>query len=259
MNRSRRRTNDAEDEPNNVETPPRSMLGANLEPNAGFQEAVQETEEMAKKRKTMIEHRNRIKHIYEFWIDKCPEHAHADDTKEKLLGIVELTEEQKRVRSTFHCKNTHDLVHEGTNIKCVKAFLGQKKKKENGKTCSHANIRKHHDAMLFGAEKARITLSPLCLSEMKKFLLTFKKENGQVLQLHWQFGDAGDCYAGRMLAGLDHEDPSFEVLAPHFACGMENEHVAEPPPTTTCAIEGCTFGTVVHADHKCMCANERSV
>ncbi len=50
MNRSRRRTNDAEDEPNNVETPPpRSTLGANLEPNAGFQEAVLETEEMAKK------------------------------------------------------------------------------------------------------------------------------------------------------------------------------------------------------------------
>ena len=58
----------------------------------------------------MIEHRNRIKHVYEFWIDKCPEYAYTDDTKEKLLGIVELTEEQKRVRSTFHYKNTHDLV-----------------------------------------------------------------------------------------------------------------------------------------------------
>jgi hypothetical protein len=29
------------------------ILGANMEPNAGFQDAVQDTEEMAKKRKTM--------------------------------------------------------------------------------------------------------------------------------------------------------------------------------------------------------------
>jgi hypothetical protein len=86
------------------------VLGANLlEPNAGFQEAVQETEDMAKKRKRMIEHRNRIKHTCKFLIDKCPEHAHADNTKKKLLGIVMLsTEEQKQVWSSFHCKNTHD-------------------------------------------------------------------------------------------------------------------------------------------------------
>jgi hypothetical protein len=25
----------------------------------------------------------------------------------------------------------------------------------------------------------------------------------------------------------------------------------KPPPTTTCAIQGCTFGTVIQADHKC--------
>jgi hypothetical protein len=49
----------------------------------------------------------------------------------------------------------------------------------------------------------------------------------QILKLYWQFGDAGDCYAGRILAWLDHEDSSFEVLLLHFACGMENEHVAE--------------------------------
>ena len=419
----RRQTNSAAYQTNNDENPPVSILGANLEPDAGFQEAVQETEEMAKKRKTMIEHRNRIKHIYEFWIDKCPEYAYTDiNTKTSLLGIVKLTDEQKQDRSSFHYKNTHDLVYQGINIKYVKAFLGQKKKKENGKTCSHVNIRKYHDAILFGAEKARVSLSPLYLSEMKKFLLSFKKETkqakvmgdldeenadpipwalfvqichwallsgnifvwvfsvmqwnclgrsvsidplgfhnflpgvdsiivqydnskadqegmkvtpkncyanpfdprvsfhlaigcwlclnqevfgtteklflangceigsaaaryscslrdmlkdkineiqkfmdpkkctshgtrkggaiqittgtthpppipsvaargewsiGQVLQLYWQFGDAGDCYAGRILAGLDHEDPSFEVLPPHFACGMENVHVAE--------------------------------
>jgi hypothetical protein len=69
----RRRAHNVENE--TVENPPSSILGANLEPDAGFLEAVQETEEKAKKRKTMIEHRNRIKHIYEFWIEKCPEYA----------------------------------------------------------------------------------------------------------------------------------------------------------------------------------------
>jgi hypothetical protein len=49
---------------------------------------------------------------------------------------------------------------------------------------------------------------------------------GQIFKLYWQFGDAEDCYAGRILAWLDHEDPSSEFLPPHFACGMENEHVA---------------------------------
>jgi hypothetical protein len=70
-------------------------------------------------------------------------------------------------------------VYQGINIKYVKAFLGQKKKKENGKTCSHVNIRKYHDAIIFGAEKAGVSLSPLHQSEMKKFLVSFKKETKQ--------------------------------------------------------------------------------
>ena len=76
---------------------------------------------MAKKRKMMIEHRNLIKHVCEFWIDKCPEHAHTDNTKTSLLGVVKLADEQKQERSSSHHKNTHDLVHEGMNIGCVKA------------------------------------------------------------------------------------------------------------------------------------------
>jgi hypothetical protein len=82
----------------------RSILGANLELDAGFQEAVLETEDMAKKRKTMIEHRNRIKHLYEFCIEKCPEYA--------AFRTVELTEEQKKRQQKLSLhKNTHDLVY----------------------------------------------------------------------------------------------------------------------------------------------------
>jgi hypothetical protein len=68
-------------------------------------------------------------------------------------------------------------VYEGINIKYVKAFLGQKKRKENCKTCSFVNIQKYHDAtILFGAEKAGVVLTPTYQMEMKKFLLSFKKE-----------------------------------------------------------------------------------
>jgi hypothetical protein len=49
-------------------------------------------------------------------------------------------------------------VYEGINIKYVKAFLGQKKKKENVKICSVVNIRKYHGAILFGAQKAGVPL-----------------------------------------------------------------------------------------------------
>jgi hypothetical protein len=54
---------------------------------------------------------------------------------------------------------------------------------------------------------------------------------GKILELYWQFRDAGDCYTRRILARLDHKDPSFEVLPLHFACGMENENVAEEMPS----------------------------
>jgi hypothetical protein len=148
-----------------------NILGANLELDAGLKEAVLEPEDMAKKRKTMIEHRNCIKHLYEFWIEKCPEYV--------ALGTVELTEEQKQDRRSCHYKNTHDLVYEGMNIEYVKAFLGQTKKKESGKTCSFVNIRKYHDAILFGAEKAGVALAPSYQLEMKKSLASFKKGKKQ--------------------------------------------------------------------------------
>jgi hypothetical protein len=70
-------------------------------------------------------------------------------------------------------------VYEGINVKYAKAFLGQKKKKENGKTCSFVNIRNYHDAILFGAEKAGVALTLSYQLEMKKFLASFKKETNQ--------------------------------------------------------------------------------
>lgn len=39
---------------------------------------------------------------------------------------------------------------------------------------------------------------------------------GKVLDCYWHFGDAGDRYLGRVLAGLNPNDHSFAILPPHF-------------------------------------------
>jgi hypothetical protein len=38
---------------------------------------------------------------------------------------------------------------------------------------------------------------------------------GSVLDVYWHFGSMGDHYLGRILAGLDPNDPSFATLPPH--------------------------------------------
>lgn len=39
---------------------------------------------------------------------------------------------------------------------------------------------------------------------------------GKVLGVYWHYAEPGDCYLGRILAGLDAMKPSFSVLPPHF-------------------------------------------
>ena len=36
---------------------------------------------------------------------------------------------------------------------------------------------------------------------------------GRVLDIYWKFGDAGDCYAGRILAGLSCDSEAFDVCS----------------------------------------------
>ena len=50
---------------------------------------------------------------------------------------------------------------------------------------------------------------------------------GVVFDIYWLFAEAGDYYCGRILAGLNPNTSSFEVLPPHFIVGSENLHVNE--------------------------------
>ena len=43
---------------------------------------------------------------------------------------------------------------------------------------------------------------------------------GTVFDIYWFFAEVGDYYCGRILAGLDPNTSTFEVLPPHFTVGM---------------------------------------
>ena len=77
-------------------------------------------------------------------------------------------------------------MHTGLNVKVVKSFLASIEKKDNGKTCSHVQLRKHHDAIVDGAEKAGQCLPDSHVREMKKFLGSFEKETRKAkTKMNW--------------------------------------------------------------------------
>ena len=92
------------------------------------------------------------------------------------VGVRPLTEEELSDDGMFWWKNKHNLIYEGLNVQMVKAFLAHKKKKPNGKTCSHVQLWKYNDAILFGANKAKKCLPQAYYEEMEKYLVAFKKE-----------------------------------------------------------------------------------
>jgi hypothetical protein len=133
--------------------------------------SVRATEQQNKERNTKIDMRNRLDHIIKFLRDKYPEYY--------AVGVKEITEEDRSHSDRFYHKSTHDLIYTGLNVKVVKAFLGTRKKKENGKTCSFVQLRKYNDCILHGAKEADERLPRTYYEEMEKFLTSFKKETAK--------------------------------------------------------------------------------
>jgi hypothetical protein len=86
------------------------------------------------------DYRNRLGHIFAFLLERYPAYY--------AVGVRALTEDEVANPEMFWWKNKHDLVHERLNVKMIKAFLAFKKKKENGKTASHVQIRKYNDCII---------------------------------------------------------------------------------------------------------------
>ena len=144
------------------------ILEADLVVDGDLQDLVDDTEQHEKSLKISQDYRNRLGHIIKIIEEKWPRYY--------AVGVVELTEEQRSKRNMCYHHNTHDLVYTGLNVKVIKAFLASIKKKPNGKTCLHVQLRKYHNAIVDGAQKAGQTLPNLYIWEMKKFLGSFEKE-----------------------------------------------------------------------------------
>jgi hypothetical protein len=68
------------------------------------------------------------------------------------VGVRKLSEVDWVNLDFFHWKNTHDLIYTGgINVQMVKAFLAHKKQKANGNTSSQVQLRKYHDAIMWGS------------------------------------------------------------------------------------------------------------
>jgi hypothetical protein len=153
------------------------IIGANITVDESHRQEVARTEANDRKKQTKRDYRNRIKHIYKFLQEKYP--AYCEEG-----GVIEVPDEVRLAK--FHHKNTHDLKYAGLNISLIKAFLADKKIKQNGKTSSHTQLRKYNDSILYGAECAEERLPSQYFHEMEKFLNSFKKEtrtakaNGQL-------------------------------------------------------------------------------
>ena len=106
------------------------------------------TEQSQMEDRTRKEYRNRIRHIYRWWMEAYPEYFEQ--------GAYVLSDDQKRDRVAFHHTNERDLIYSGLNVQMVKSFLSVKKKKRinaDGKAvlASISDIKKYDDAIKWGS------------------------------------------------------------------------------------------------------------
>jgi hypothetical protein len=139
------------------------IIGQDLQIAAADLAAVQDTEDHEKVINTMRDYRNRIQRLCEWLQKEFPEYV-------ELGGVVPITNAQKSDRVFFAYKSILDLRYQGLNVDFIKLYMAARKVKADGKILSHGHIRKYHDAILWGAEKAAQTLPLNFRPKMKKFL-----------------------------------------------------------------------------------------
>ena len=122
------------------------IIGADIAIKENHAGAAQTTQSKGMKDRTRKEHRNRHKHLMDFW-------------KEHYEGYFEqgthlLTEEEKADQTKYYFKNDRDLRYQGLNVKMVIAHCSNKKFKANGKLISPSDLSKYGDAIKWGAQIA---------------------------------------------------------------------------------------------------------
>ena len=127
--------------------------------------------------RTKRDHCNRLKSLYEFWEKYYPDYYGE--------MVRPLTPEDMSHPERFYYKNRHDIKYESLSADMVILFMSSKKRKANGKSTSHAHLRKFHDAVLYGARQRGVDLSREGCSyqvRMKQYLTSLGKETAKAKQ-----------------------------------------------------------------------------
>ena len=91
--------------------------------------------------------------------------------------VFDLSPEQKANKTVYPGNCTQDLRYDRLNVTMTTLFISANKINSNtGKHYGFDNLRKYHDAILYGSKLAEVPLPPEYRANMKTYLDTFKKE-----------------------------------------------------------------------------------
>lgn len=150
-----------------------SLLGEDLVLTEDHAAAVLHTSSQQRKEQTRRLHRNSLKRMMEWIKVNYPSYYE--------VGVRDLTEEEMADRSKAYHNNKQDFVYKGMNPKIIMGYIGANKvKKTNALGAkiiySESWARKHHDAILFGAEMAEEPLPEGYKQKLVSFIASYKKE-----------------------------------------------------------------------------------
>jgi hypothetical protein len=152
------------------------LINADMTIMAEHVAAINATTQKEMDDKTRKEYRNRIRHIYRWWMEHYPNYFEN--------GTRVLTQEEKEDQVMFHHTNDRDIIYTGLNVSLVLAFLSHKKNKSvrpDGTIImsSNSDIKKYNDAIKWGAKRAGQALPSSFYAQMESFILSYKKEHQQ--------------------------------------------------------------------------------
>ena len=147
------------------------VIGNDIVLNESHGDSMRETEDFAKKLRTVRDCCNRLKMMIE-WLKTHYPNYHS-------VGIIPLSEDQKADKGRYH-KQEEDFIYDRINVKMIKAFMSANKMKPGTeKQYSFVHMRKYHNAIQHGASRAGQQLPQSYVIGMTKFLNSFQKENNQ--------------------------------------------------------------------------------
>ena len=144
------------------------IIGAGIAIKENHAAAAQTTQSKGMNIRTRQEHRNRHKHLMDFWKEHYEEYFEQ--------GTYLLTEEKKADQTKYYFKNDRDLRYQGLNVKMVIAHCSNKKFKANGKLISPSDLSKYGDAIKWGAQIAGEVLPTEFHVQFESFITSYKKE-----------------------------------------------------------------------------------